>query len=199
MNSRALTDIHFAVDTRSSGSHTTLLAVTAHFVDGDTSRPATALLALRELHGGHGGEDTAEIMLVVIDEYSIRDKVGYFNFDNVSSNDKMMRVLARSFKDFDPVVRRLRCNGHIINLAVEAFLFGKNKEASAEAIRQIQALSANEQRGNVSRIISAAEWRKLGPLGKLHNLVIFIRSSDQRYRAFISRADRMIPRDNSTR
>ena len=52
---RALTDIHFAVDIWSSGSHTTLLAVTAHFVDGDTGKLAMALLALRELHGGHGG------------------------------------------------------------------------------------------------------------------------------------------------
>ena len=44
------------------------------------------------------------------------------------------------------------------------------------------------------------EWRRRGPLGKLHNIVVFIQRSLQRsdnFRTYL--AGRLIPRDNSTR
>ena len=104
----------------------------------------------------------------------------------------------RSIPQFNPTQHRLRCNGYIINLAVQAFLFGKDKEASEEAIRQIALLSKNETKGNLERQVSAAEWRKLGAIGMLHNLVIYIRSSDQLYQSFVRQTGRIIPRDNKT-
>lgn len=44
------------------------------------------------------------------------------------------------------------------------------------------------------------EWRRRGPLGKLHNIVVFIQRSPQRSENFKTySAGRLIPRDNSTR
>lgn len=40
---------------------------------------------------------------------------------------------------------------------------------------------------------------ELGPLGKLHNIVVYIRSSPQRTAEFVSLAERRIPLDNRTR
>ncbi|EGU71841.1 hypothetical protein FOXB_17650 [Fusarium oxysporum f. sp. conglutinans Fo5176] len=100
---------------------------------------------------------------------------------------------------FNTAHRRLRCNGHVINLAVQAFLFGKNKDASDEALRQVSQLSYDEQEGSVERAETATTWRQYGALGMLHNLVVWIRSSSQRYQAFLKVAGRTIPQDNSTR
>ncbi|KAJ0126753.1 hypothetical protein HZ326_30141 [Fusarium oxysporum f. sp. albedinis] len=72
---------------------------------------------------------------------------------------------------FNTAHRRLRCNGHVINLAVQAFLFGKNKDASDEALRQVSQLSYDEQEGSVERAETATTWRQYGALGMLHNLV----------------------------
>ena len=195
----SLSLIHFTIDLWSAPNHKSLQAIVAHFVDADTRKVQKALLSLRELPGTHSGEAQAEIFISVVQEYGLKDRIGWFTLDNVYSNDTMLRAIARSIPQFDPTQHRLRCNGHIINLAVQAFLFGKDKEASEEAIRQIALLSKNETKGNLERQVSAAEWRKLGALGMLHNLIIYIRSSDQLYQSFLRQAGRMIPRDNKTR
>ena len=48
--------------------------------------------------------------------------------DNVGSNDSLIKIIATSLNEegvpYNAVQRRLRCNGHVINLAVQAFLFG---------------------------------------------------------------------------
>ena len=48
--------------------------------------------------------------------------------DNAHTNDTLISVIAEALREegvfYDPQQRRLRCNGHIINLAVQAFLFG---------------------------------------------------------------------------
>jgi hypothetical protein len=192
------TQIHFSIDIWSSPNHHSFLAIVAHFIDLGSRQLRKALLALRELEGAHSGDAIAEIFLQVVDSYGVRDKIGYFTLDNAYNNDTMMRAVAQNC-DFNSAHRRLRCNGHIINLAVQAFLFGKNKDASDEAIRQVSQLSCREQEGVVGRAETATAWRQYGALGMLHNLVVWIRSSTQRYQAFLQAAGRMIPQDNSTR
>lgn len=194
----SLTQVHFSIDIWSSPNHHSLLAVVAHFIDPDSRQLRKALLALRKLEGAHTGEAIAENFLRVIDSYGIQNKIGYFTLDNAYNNDTMLQVIAKAC-NFNNAHRRLRCNGHIINLAVQAFLFGKNKDASDEALRQVSQLSHNEQEGIAEGADTAAAWRKHGALGMLHNLVIWIRSSSQRYQAFLRAAGRMIPQDNSTR
>jgi hypothetical protein len=171
----------------------------SQFVDGESRKLQKVLLSLRELKGSHSGAAQAEIFLDVISVYKLRDKIGYFTLDNAGNNDTMLQVIARAVDGFDATKQRLRCNGHIINLAVQAFLFGKNKHASEEAIRQVSQLSQKEEKGQAERAQTSAEWRNHGVLGLIHNIVIWIRSSDKRYNEFKRRAGRIIPRDNDTR
>jgi hypothetical protein len=63
----------------------------------------------------HDGEAIAANVLAVINDYYLRDKVGFFVLDNASSNDTAVAVLRETLQ-FDPKVRRLRCVGHILNL-----------------------------------------------------------------------------------
>ncbi|PNP73637.1 hypothetical protein FNYG_13019 [Fusarium nygamai] len=174
-----------------------LLAIVAHFINLDSRQLCKALLALRELEGAHSGEAIAGTLPRVINSYGIQDKIGYFTLDN-AYNDKVLQAVAKAC-GFNAAHRRLRCNGHVINLAVQAFLFGKNKDASDEALRQVSQLSYDEQEGAVERAETATTWRQYGALGMLHNLVVWTRSSSQRYQAFLKVAGRMIAQDNSTR
>ena len=57
--------------------------------------------------------------------------------DNAPDNDTMMTalslILRREFRlQYDPIHHRIRCQGHVINLAVKSFLFVTDKEALEE-------------------------------------------------------------------
>ncbi len=70
---------------------------------------------------------------------------------------------------FNPLKEQLRCAGHMINLAANAFLYGQDHK---DIERQL-TLDQSE----VSRFTL---WRQLGAVGKLHNLVFYITRSPRR-------------------
>ena len=72
--------------------------------------------------------------------------------------------------------RRIRCFGHILNLVAKAFLFGEDSDAFEIQSDFYDALSQYEK--------GLEHWRRKGPIGKLHNIVKFIRASPQRSEAF---------------
>ena len=104
--------------------------------------------------------------------------------DNADSNDTAIKAIMR---EVDPRVRdiapyRSRCLGHIINLAAKAFLFGKDSdafEAIAELVDDKTSMDSPVMRD------TQAAWHKKGSIGKLHNVVVFIRSSPIRREAFL--------------
>lgn len=206
----ALSWIHFSLDMWTSPSKTGYQAVVAHWADAETRQAECALISLREFKGSHGGEEQASVFLEVIDEYGLRDRVGFFTMDNASSNDKLLRHIAYGISDFNPELRRVRCNGHIINLAVQSFLFAPKRlkqnqsqededEAIELAILETQGPVAAEKQSQMTREKLAEVWRKHGVLGKLHNLNVWYRSSTSRYQEFVRNVGRAIPLDNETR
>ncbi len=79
-------------------------------------------LALKELEGEHSGLNQARVVLGVINDFRIRNKLGYFVMDNASLNGTLIDAIANSLRAddiaYDSDQRRLRCNGHVINLVV---------------------------------------------------------------------------------
>lgn len=107
---------------------------------------------------------------------------------------------------WDPVFRRLRCNGHVINLSAQSFLFPKladgDKDKSddyttdASILRDING-KLPPREFNQREV---AEWRKRGPLGKIHNTSVYIAGSNQRIERFKQLSKGlMLLRDNDTR
>lgn len=87
---------------------------------------------------------------------------------------------------------RLRCNGHIINLAAQSFLFHTNNESLADK-NNANALTTPTE-------LEIEHWRRKGPLGKLHNIVVYVQRSPQRMANFRELSGgRNLVRDNSTR
>ncbi|KID93791.1 transposase-like protein, partial [Metarhizium majus ARSEF 297] len=79
----------------------------------------------------------ADCVMEIINDYGIASKVGYFMMDNADNNGTMMKALSTLLFDQYQIVYnaehyRLRCNGHIINLAAQSFLFQTSDESLAD-------------------------------------------------------------------
>jgi hypothetical protein len=206
---KSLSWIHFSIDMWTAPQKTGFQAIVVHWADADTRHVECALLSLKEFKGSHSGEEQARVFIEVIKEAGLQGKLGCFTMDNATSNDKMLHYIANEIKNFDPILRRVRCFGHIINLVIQAFLFGaKNRggedlmdqeEAINLAIQEIGLLAKEANRDIHNKVELASEWRKLGSLGKLHNINIWVRASTERYQNFIKAIGRAIPLGNNTR
>jgi hypothetical protein len=99
--------------------------------------------------------------------------LGYFVLDNASNNDTTLVELGKHM-GFDPILKRLRCMGHIVNLIAEAYIFGQDASSWEENFKKA---GPGERR---------KLWRQRGELGKLHNLVTHVVASGKRTELFQS-------------
>lgn len=193
----AISSVHITCDMWTSSNHLALLGIIGHFADEYGKRYAITL-GMKEVSGSHSGKNQAEVILRLLDDYEIRNRLGYFMMDNATSNDTLVEIISTVLKEqgieYDPERHRLRCNGHIINLAVQDFLFkGDVDEFTKEATIDI----VNSDTPTATQL---SKWRRLGPIGKLHNIVTYIARSPQRVESFkkIS-GGKMVHRDQATR
>ncbi|OAQ57447.1 transposase-like protein [Purpureocillium lilacinum] len=186
----ALSSIHIVPDNWTSPNCLGVIGFTAQFVTEDHGLQSI-VLRIRELDGQHSGENMAEAIMEFIREYGIASKVGYFMMDNASNMntmiDKVSDELEHEFDVFyDPLPHRLRCFGHIINLAVMEFLIG-NRPPTTDPYHG----PSDEE---------VEQWRRRGAIGKLHNIVVYITWTPQRLKAFTALTDGLrLRRDNDTR
>jgi hypothetical protein len=174
--SDALTKIHLEFDLWTSPNRHAVMAVTAHFLDRQ-GKHQSRLLALRRQLGCHSGESLAVTLGQVVREWKIEDRVGTVISDNASSNDS---CLVNFYGDLDAEMslvdvraRCMRCYGHILNLVARD---GEDFESFEAESQVFDLLGWRED--------DLRHWRKKGPMGKLHNVVKFIRSSPQRCELF---------------
>jgi hypothetical protein len=106
----------------------------------------------------HTGENIAEAILDVIRDYGIEKKIGYFTVDNATNNDAALKIIGEKL-GFRWEERRVRCFGHIINLVVRALLFGV----------EFDAFEREVSTGLLTMQHEHDQWRRKGPIGKLHN------------------------------
>ena len=172
--------IHISFDMWTSENRLALIGIVAHYLDGKGWRNQSRLLALRKIDGAHSGENMAAYLSEVAIEYDIVGKIGFFSLDNAESNDTCLRTFLRTAHptstDAGIKAHRIRCFGHVVNLAAKAFLFGNNAEAFEQEHIVNVALDQQMQEREA--------WRKHGAVGKLHNLATFIRRTPQRIELF---------------
>lgn len=197
----ALTNIHLSVDIWTSPNNHLLLAVCAHFIDSQENR-MKALLALRTVPG-HSGVEQWNTLLPVLKEYGIVSKIGAIIADNSTTNDTLCRAIhtylaENEHIDWDPIQQRIRCQGHTINLAVQAFLF-----KDALELEEIESYERDEasgkERSHEEESKQEQAFRGMGALGKLHNVVVHFRASASRTKEFETLVGRRVPLDNRTR
>lgn len=203
--------LHLSADVWSAPNHKAFLGICVKFVDPDSKETLQALLALPELPGldgpgGHGGAEQWKLLQPVLEDYNIWNKVGFYTGDNHGSNDKLCRLLGEHLQakgiNWEPTNQRIRCHGHVINLAVQAFLFMDSKEAARAALEQIECDDETAFGTDFATRVKAQRalgWRRLGPLGKVHNISVHMRENDYRWTQFKKRAGRSLGLDNDTR
>ena len=164
-----------------------LLSVLAHYIDKQY-KLKTFVLALRDTYGSHSSDNIKDHLLTVLREYQISNKVAYFAADNATNNNKALRLLADELS-IDPVNQRLRCLSHIINLVSTAILYSVDEDYVDEVLTTLEAGSNTSSQAIAAFNATIATkdeatrlqaWRKKGPIGKLHLLVVHIKHSNQR-------------------
>lgn len=179
--SKSRSKIHVSCDLWSSPNGYAVCGIAAHFV-GHEGSIQSVLLGMKQMMAAHGGEQIASHIISVIKSFGIAQKLGTFIADNVETNDTAWRaVLAELHPERNPEASRSRCIAHIINLAAKDFIFGKNTAAFEAATELVNDLTPID-----SKVMKDAQdaWRRFGALGKLHNIIRFIRASPQRREAF---------------
>lgn len=177
--------VHFSFDLWSSPNHRAFLGIVAHWVD-TAGNLHGLLLGLRRFHGAHTGSNQACHFWSVVEDFQITRKIGYFTLDNATNNDSALIEISTLLSNigiaFDPIKHRLRCFGHVINLVVKSFLWGTNVEAFQQELGESEESESDQ---DLERMI---EWRKRGPMGKLHNICVWICRTPQRRDAFEKKA-----------
>jgi len=165
--------IHISADLWTSPNNYALLGVVAHWWD-EQDMLRSALIALPKLYGAHTGANIGKAIIDTLDLYEITEKVGYFMLDNASSNDTAVDTVVKELRHrgisrtITAKQSRLRCTGHIINLVVKSLFFGTSSEALEMDSVEFES------------------WRRIGPTGKLHNIIRRIRVSPQRRERFLA-------------
>ena len=98
----------------------------AHFVDC-LEKYFKALIALRTITN-HSGDEQFSVLLPVLQDYGIVEKLGAIVGNNASTNNTLCAateeyLLKEEEIEWDATHWQICCIGHIINLAVQAFLF----------------------------------------------------------------------------
>jgi hypothetical protein len=178
-----VTQIHLSFDLWTSPNRLAFISIFGHFIDR-RHLYQSRLLAFKRQIGSHAGENIAYTIRNVVRDWGIDGKLGVSICDNAASNDVCLRnlytTLDASITRADTEARRMRCFGHILNLVAQAFLYGDDAasfELQSEAYDMLERVEEDLE-----------HWRAKGPVGKLHNIVKFIRASPQRTEAFKAHA-----------
>lgn len=88
---------------------------------------------------------------------------------------------------FDLRAQRLRCFGHISNLVVKAFLYGKdpNADNGINLDTMLEDLDVDDSiPQGMSEVEQVIYWPKKGPYGRLRNILTYICWTQQRRKEF---------------
>lgn len=163
------TQIHVSFDLWTSPNNYSMVGIVCHFIDNQF-KARTVLLGLKRVFGPHAGENMAPVLIQVLEQYRLLDRLGYCVLDNASDNDTTLRYIERSLAKrniiWDAELHRLRCFGHIVSLIVNAFTDNK-------------PLFRDRRHGDMKNF-----KRPFDALSKLHNIVKYIQGSTQRIDKF---------------
>ena len=182
LNQNTISSIHLSFDLWTSSNSLTLLGIIAFWVDS-LGTVQHALLGLPRLLGSHTGENQGQLLWQIITEYGIQQNLGYFCLDNASNNLSAVRYISEQHRsqntssiELNATQRYVRCYGHILNLVVKVFLYGKKSSHLATNMEERRTIEKENK--------DLEQWRKVGPVGRLRNIIVWVRGSPQRRESF---------------
>jgi hypothetical protein len=131
----ACSSIAITYDIWSGNAKEDYLSVVAHFVNSDWELEKK-LIGLCLIDVCHSGSNITERVGIVLDDWSLYDKIFSFTLDNASANASAMTFLTPKFSGYaGSIFLHQRCACHIINLIVKSGL--KHLKPYIEAFRTV--------------------------------------------------------------
>ncbi len=150
-----------------------------HFI-AKNAHQESRLLAVRQYQGVPSGQHLAGTISAVVSDWKINAGRSAIVSDDTPKNDtclhRFFNGLRLDMKRGDIKIRRMRCLGQILNQLARALLFGAGADRFETQLQGFCSLNQSEA--------YIQHWRKRGPIGKLHNVVGYIRSSPKRAETF---------------
>ncbi|EKG09155.1 hypothetical protein MPH_13851 [Macrophomina phaseolina MS6] len=129
-------------------------------------------------------------LMTIIRQYHLAPRIGYFTGDNDAKNDTCLRQLAVELSQDEDALQA----------AIAQAQHETNDVTVADALHdQIQSNTCHKSHDRRKKRHDTAGWRSIGPMGKLHNIAVFIRNSTVRNDAWDDIAEKALGIDNITR
>lgn len=110
------------------------MAITGYFIDDDWQY-REVLLGFKPAPGSHTGENLCAILLNVLQEHQIQDRILAITADNASNNDTLFTALQQSVSDSVTLIR-VPCLAHVIQLSLNKLLDRMNAAPKNETTEQ---------------------------------------------------------------
>lgn len=151
--------LSIALDCWTSPFRQAFMAVTGYFIDDDWNY-REILIGFEPLHGTHSGVNLSAVLLDLLQQHQIVDRVLTITTDNASNNNTLMSSIQESVQsldlDDDTAIIRVPCIAHVIQLSLKQLL-GQMKanpknettEIWSEARSQSVRTSARQQKREI--------------------------------------------------
>jgi hypothetical protein len=107
------------------------------------------MIALKRLHEAHSGENIGSLLIEIINNFDLKERLRYFVTNNASSNDTCVHhILTSLLPDLSKIQRtqrRLRYFGHILNLACGSYLYGHDPDSFEIKIIVLKSLAREQE------------------------------------------------------
>jgi hypothetical protein len=124
------------------------MGVVAYYAD-NIFKNRTVIIALKRLYEAHSGENMGSLLIEIINNFDLKDRLGYFIIDNANSNDTCVyHILIFLFPDLSEIQRtqrRLRYFSHILNLACGSYLYGHDPDSFEVEIIVLKSLICEQE------------------------------------------------------
>jgi hypothetical protein len=81
------------------------MGVIAYYTD-NTFKNRIVMIALKRLHETYSGENMGSLLIEIINDFDLKERLGYFVINNVSSNDTCVyHILISLFPDLSEIQR----------------------------------------------------------------------------------------------
>lgn len=114
-----------ALDCWTSPFRQAFMAVTGYFIDQDWNY-REILLGFEPLHGTHSGINLSAVLLDLLQQHQIVDRVLAITTDNASNNNTLMSSIQESVQSLElaekTTIIRVPCIAHVIQLSLKQLL-----------------------------------------------------------------------------
>ncbi|CAP94930.1 hypothetical protein N7489_004599 [Penicillium chrysogenum] len=174
--------LSLALDCWTSPFGQAFMAVTGYFLDQHWEY-REILLGFQPLTGPHTGVNLSEVVLKLLQQHKIADRVLAVTTDNASNNKTMISSIRESLQSLESnngsTIVRVPCIAHVIQLSLNDLL-GKMK---ATPKNEHAEMNWSEDRVRSLRV-RQQKREIIDTLNKVRNLAIYINASPQRRESF---------------